>query len=427
MNDAQADQLNHNLVQKLIELNHIQSDAVAAAFLATPRRFFAPNVALAEAYENRALPLKQAENAWLSSISQPSMIAIMLEQLALQPGMRVLEIGAGSGYNAALMAHLVGKKGHITTLDIDQDLVDGARANLAAAGVRNVDVVCADGGLGYAVNAPYDRIILTVGAADISPYWVAQLVPGGRLLLPLELYMRQLSVAFDKVENAAGARLESQSVQDCAFIRLRGVYAAPDVAALEMAPGIDLFTNSDAVCALSEQILTWLQRPPFDWPTGVEITTRDFWRGLSLWLMLHEPEISGLRITERASRSIQGFAEQFLAESAGVVTASILCGQHGMAALLQAHPTAVERDEALDPQPVELIVRQLGTDESVAWRLVSLVQAWEMAERPTTERLRLMAYPKSMEPPETNGFLIEKPETWLVLEWGEVAAAATNG
>ncbi|MEZ4712188.1 MAG: methyltransferase domain-containing protein [Caldilineaceae bacterium] len=427
MNNAQADQLNHDLVQKLTQLNHIKSDAVAAAFLATPRYFFVPDAALAEAYENRALPLKQQGEAWVSSISQPSMIAIMLEQLEMRPGMKVLEIGAGSGYNAALMAYLVGEDGRVITLDIDQDLVDGARANLAAAGVANVTAVCADGGLGYAASAPYDRIILTVEAADISPHWVAQLAPGGRLLLPLEVAMRQLAVAFDRVDDADGTHLESHSVQECAFIRLRGAYAAHDVAPLELTPGVELFTPRDDLRAAAGQILVWLQQPPRDWPTGVEITRGAFWRGLALWLTLHEPAMAGLRATGQAIRSGQIPLLHLFAEEVSIVTAAILCGQHGIAALVRAHPILAANDEASDPQPFELVVRQFGVDEAAARRLVALVQAWESAGRPAVDGMRLAAYPKNMEPPETDGFLVEKPECWLVVEWGEAAATATHG
>ena len=129
-------------------------------------------------------------------------MAIMLEQLNPQPGHRVLEIGAGTGYNAALMGHLVGDSGLVITVDIDDDLVESAREHLGSAGLHRVSVVCGDGGLGYADRAPYDRIILTVGAWDIVPAWWKQLKLGGRLLLPLEVKGGvQKSVAFDRMDD----------------------------------------------------------------------------------------------------------------------------------------------------------------------------------------------------------------------------------
>src|SRR5262249_61279870 len=128
---------------------------------------------------------RQPDGEVISSSSQPEIMAIMLEQLDLQPGQRVLEIGAGTGYNAALLAHVVRDGGRVTTLDLDDDIVAGARAHLAAAGVTSVRVVCADGWAGCGEGGPFDRIILTGGAHDISPALRAPLAPGGRRVLPL--------------------------------------------------------------------------------------------------------------------------------------------------------------------------------------------------------------------------------------------------
>jgi protein-L-isoaspartate(D-aspartate) O-methyltransferase len=105
----------------------------------------------------------------------------MLDQLDVQPGQPVLEIGTGTGYNAALLGHLVSETGAVVSVDIDTDLVTDARARLAACGVSQVTVGCGDGGLGWSEHAPYDRIIATVGVRDIAPAWVAQLAPQGRV------------------------------------------------------------------------------------------------------------------------------------------------------------------------------------------------------------------------------------------------------
>ncbi|HET9896690.1 MAG TPA: hypothetical protein VFQ44_17305 [Streptosporangiaceae bacterium] len=110
----------------------------------------------------------------------------MLEQAAIEPGMRVLEIGSG-GYNAALIAELVGPSGAVTTVDIDPDVTGRATELLAAAGYGQVRVVLADGTGGEPAGAPYDRIMVTVEAADIAPAWVTQLVPQGRLVVPLRV------------------------------------------------------------------------------------------------------------------------------------------------------------------------------------------------------------------------------------------------
>src|SRR5262249_60822696 len=99
------------------------------------------------------------------------------------------------GYTGALMGHIVGESGAVATMDLDADLVHGARAHLAAAELERVRVVLGDGGLGDPDGAPYDRIILTVGAWDIAPAWVAQLSPDGRLVLPVTVGGSQKSVA----------------------------------------------------------------------------------------------------------------------------------------------------------------------------------------------------------------------------------------
>jgi protein-L-isoaspartate(D-aspartate) O-methyltransferase len=147
----------------------IQTPRIEAAFRTVLRHQFVPGTPLEEVYSNRLVLTKQDQDGqWISSSSQPAIMAIMLEQLGLEPGHRLLEIGAGTGYNAALMAHIVGKAGQVVTVDIDEDLVEAAREHLTMAGFEQVQVVCADGGYGYVEAAPFDRIILTVGGL-ISP------------------------------------------------------------------------------------------------------------------------------------------------------------------------------------------------------------------------------------------------------------------
>jgi protein-L-isoaspartate(D-aspartate) O-methyltransferase len=121
-----------------------------------------------------------------SSTSQPTLVANMLELLELEPGMNVLEIGAGTGYNAALMQEIVGKRGRITTIDIQEDVVEQTRRLLKAAGYDKIEVAVKDGALGHSENAPYDRIVATVGCPDISWVWSEQLASDGFMLIPLQ-------------------------------------------------------------------------------------------------------------------------------------------------------------------------------------------------------------------------------------------------
>lgn len=122
----------------------------------------------------------------VSSISAQQLQAHMLEQAEITVGMRILEIGSG-GYNAALLAELVGPSGQVTTVDIDEDITDRASRLLGEAGYSRVNVVLADAEGGVPEYAPYDRILVTAGAWDVPPAWVAQLAEGGRLLVPLQV------------------------------------------------------------------------------------------------------------------------------------------------------------------------------------------------------------------------------------------------
>ena len=121
-----------------------------------------------------------------SSTSSPFLVAQMLELLELENGMNVLEIGAGTGYNAALMQEIVGSEGHITTIDIQEDVVEQTRRLLKGSRYGDIDVICTDGAQGFPENAPYDRIIATVGCPDISFRWAGQLRTDGFMLVPLQ-------------------------------------------------------------------------------------------------------------------------------------------------------------------------------------------------------------------------------------------------
>jgi protein-L-isoaspartate(D-aspartate) O-methyltransferase len=181
-----------------------------------------PEVELEAAYEDQAIVTKQTESGLgLSSSSQPAIMAEMLEELRLEPGQRVLEIGAGTGYNAALVQHVVGDEGRVTTVDIDPETATRARRALRGTGVK---VVTADGRDGHARGAPYDRVIVTASASEIPRAWLEQLAPGGLLEVPLRVGG---SGGFQLIPTLRreGERLRSVSVIAGGFMPLR---TAPD-------------------------------------------------------------------------------------------------------------------------------------------------------------------------------------------------------
>jgi protein-L-isoaspartate(D-aspartate) O-methyltransferase len=210
--------LRRSLVDRLIADGAIRSAPLEAAFRTVPRHVFAPGATLEEAYANTTLPTKRDEHGvTMSAVSAPWLQAAMLEQAEPGPGMRCLEIGSG-GYNAALMAELVGEAGDVTTVDIDPDVTERARRCLAEAGYHRVRVVLADAEAGVAEHAPYDRIIVTAGAWDIPPAWVAQLSAAGRLVVPLRMRGLGRSVAFNRV----GDQLISRQHMMAGFVPFQG-------------------------------------------------------------------------------------------------------------------------------------------------------------------------------------------------------------
>ncbi|MFG1661384.1 methyltransferase, FxLD system [Micromonospora chersina] len=213
--------LRTELTDRLRAEDIIRTPRVEAAMRETPRQLFLPGVPLKQAYADGPVYTKtDGRGTSISAASQPRIVAMMLEQLDAQPGHRIMEAGAGTGYNAALLAAIAGETGRVVTIDLDDDLVDGARKHLAAAGVANVQVVRGDGALGHPDGAPYDRIIATVGAWETPTAWLEQLASDGRLVVPLRLRgAASRSIIFERYDGGwrdAGSEL-------AVFMPLRGI------------------------------------------------------------------------------------------------------------------------------------------------------------------------------------------------------------
>lgn len=172
------------LVRFLVSSGAAVTEGVRAALKAVDRAAYLRPDQRAEAYYDAPVILKRDRGGRpFSTVSQPTIVALMLEQLAVRPGDRVLEIGTASGYNAALLAHLAGDDGFVVTVEIDDDLAAAAAERLAD--LHHVRAVAGDGRRGYPPDAPYDGIVVTAGAPRVEAAWVDQLVPGGRLVVPI--------------------------------------------------------------------------------------------------------------------------------------------------------------------------------------------------------------------------------------------------
>ncbi|MBP2474811.1 protein-L-isoaspartate(D-aspartate) O-methyltransferase [Crossiella equi] len=208
------------MVERIRKAGHSQRSEVKRVLLGTPRHEFVPDADLAVAYDpwKAVVTHRFDDGRSLSCASAPWLVAAMLDQLDVQPGNRILEIGAGTGYNASLLAQLTGRADLVTTIDIDPDVTAKASQALAATGYGDVHVITGDGGLGYPDHAPYDRMIATVSPWDIPAPWWQQLAPGARLVAPLRWRGQGRSVSFTYTDG----RLVSDSLHLCGFVYLRG-------------------------------------------------------------------------------------------------------------------------------------------------------------------------------------------------------------
>ena len=201
-------QLNERMVDALKRQGRIRSEQVDAAFRRVERHRFIEAVYEFESsgavqarpfdpddpteeqldaiYQNRALVTRVSNNRPTSSSSEPGVVAEMLELIDARAGLKILEIGAGTGYNAALLAELVNDPALVLSIDIQEDVIAQAARLLGNAGYGEVTLRVGDGAKGAPDKAPFDRIVATVGCPDISPAWGAQLGPSGTMLIPLQ-------------------------------------------------------------------------------------------------------------------------------------------------------------------------------------------------------------------------------------------------
>ena len=386
---------------------------VSEAFRAVPRHAFLSQDAAARAYEDAAIVIKSdADGLPVSASTQPAMMAIMLEQLGLAVGQRVLEIGTGTGYNAALIAQIVGGTGSVVTIDVEPELVHQARARLAAAGCAGVTVVCGDGADGVPGHAPYDRIIVTAGVWDLAPRWLPQLGAGGRIVAPISVRGVQLAVAFER----AGNHWAGRSARRCGFIRMTGISAGPEpVVPIGPQPGLHALV-ADGPAPEAGLLYGALCGPATEVPVPARLRFGGITElaDLDLWLALTEPGLSRLNMMGRhegranqAQRRIAslmplgGFARQDRA------------GRLGVAAL--AVPSGIAQHGRL---PGVTVSGYGAGGADLAAHLAERAAVWDGLGRPGADSLELRAYPGGTLPRNLEGpMIIERPNVALVPGW----------
>lgn len=183
------------MVKRLKETGFLLSSVVEKAMLSIDRKYFVPERYSEDAYYDIALPIKNQ-----STISAPGIVAFMLSHLDLKKGQSVLEVGTGSGYNAAIIAKII-SPGKLTTTEIDAEVLEIAKNNLARFNLKNIELIHCDGSAGYEPNAPYDRIIVTGAMPRIPESLVSQLKQDGLLISPVGQYFQKL-ILYSKSDNS---------------------------------------------------------------------------------------------------------------------------------------------------------------------------------------------------------------------------------
>lgn len=210
--EAELASRRQQMVERQLRKRGIRDERVLAAMLSVPRHQFVPTEFAAEAYADRPLPIGQGQ-----TISQPFMVAAMAEALQLSGAERVLEIGAGSGYQAAVLS-LLAREVH--AVEMHDELAVSCGERLARLGYGNVHVHVGDGTLGWPDEAPFEAILVTAAAPDVPPPLKAQLAEGGRLVIPVGSPDEQRLLRLEKHGNATSSR----PLHYCRFVPLVGQY-----------------------------------------------------------------------------------------------------------------------------------------------------------------------------------------------------------
>jgi protein-L-isoaspartate(D-aspartate) O-methyltransferase len=303
------DRLRADLAAHLTAKGWTRTPAVERAFRTVPRHLFVPDtVGLEQAYADEIVATKRGpDGKTTSSVSAPWVQAFMLAEAGLKPGARVLEVGSG-GYQAALIAELVGPDGLVVTVDIDAEITGLARTYLDRAGYPHVQVVHGDGDLGHLPGAPYDAIIITMEAGDVSPFWVTQLAPNGRIVLPLRMRTLTRCLTLHRRHD----HLTASRALQCGFVPMQGERS-------QLARRIPLRGN-DIVLLLddpadvdADELSSALDGPRVDvWsPVTITMDEPDAFESLHLWLSTQPRPFGALAVDRQRTEGLVDPQDRF--------------------------------------------------------------------------------------------------------------------
>ncbi|HVQ01032.1 MAG TPA: protein-L-isoaspartate(D-aspartate) O-methyltransferase [Candidatus Thermoplasmatota archaeon] len=204
----------NRLISTLVSEGYIKTEPVRSAFCQIPREGFVPEYLKKYAYADTPLDIGEGQ-----TISAPHMVAIMCEALDVQAGQKILEIGTGSGYHAAVVAAIVGTTGHVYSIERRASLAKQAKEHIKNTGITNVTVEIGDGSEGLGLYQPYDRIYVTAASPRIPPPLVDQLRDPGKLLVPIGDMYCELTLLEKK-----GGTTKTRTLGGCVFVPLVGKY-----------------------------------------------------------------------------------------------------------------------------------------------------------------------------------------------------------
>ncbi|WP_424636886.1 methyltransferase, FxLD system [Embleya sp. AB8] len=292
-----VDALRDAAIAELRSAGTITSPQVEAAFRAVPRHRFIPEADPQAAWDpyTAVVTKRDEDDNAVSSVSDMHVQSFMLARARIESGMNVLEIGSG-GYNAALLAELVGSNGRVTTVDIDPWVTDRAERLLADNGyAARVRVVLADAATGVPDGAPYDRILVTVGSWDIPPAWVGQLADDGLLVVPLRMLGLSRTIVFTKDPEVSGG-LTSVASKLFGFVPMRGEGGHQARLVVLDGGGVRLRFDDEYDPLRPEALQTAVDTDPVEVWSGAVIGTQELLDTVQMWLATTQPGFCWLSI-----------------------------------------------------------------------------------------------------------------------------------
>ncbi|WP_405652692.1 methyltransferase, FxLD system [Streptomyces sp. NBC_00019] len=410
----QAVRLRHEMAEQILQRGYRLSAPVLEALRSVPRHRYTPEASLETAYDDdlAVVTLRNQEGRALSSVSAAWLQGIMIDRLRPQPGMTMLEVGSG-GFNAELLAHVVGQRGRVITVDLDPYVVHRTRQLTAEAGSGRVTALLGDGALGAPDHVPasgFDAMVITYNVWDLAPTWRAQLAEGGYLVVPLEMHGYTRAIALHK----RGSVLEAGPGDwtYCGFIRDRGS-TARTTPTVDL-PGALQLRFADGIPADTTGLDQAVRGPRHELGTGVRVAAGEPFETLQLLLATTLEGFCRLAVDEGRDGGLAAVPRG--ADAAALVSEGSLA--YLTHVLVQDGDTPAERRS-------EFIVHAVGpTGEGLAQRMAARVRDWDSTVRGEGYP-RLTVHPaRTADQDLPSGHVLDKADSRLVFHWPALASNA---